>query len=116
MGGLNSDPFWVDGSVSSAFHEETLSLFEGVATSLEPSAPLSVDHPLPLFNDDYPSPPSTSGGAERVDCVPFNFASSTMSFCVRPVDMYVTSSSYCRYGPQLLTALHSHRIALVMST
>ena len=115
-GGLNSDPFWVDEAVCSALYKETVSLFEGVTASLEPSAPPSLDHPLPPFNDDYLSSPSTSSGlgAECFDYATFTFAPSAMSFGVRPDEMYITSSH--RYRPQSLTTLHLHHIALAMCT
>ena len=96
----NSDPFWIDRAACSAFHEETLRLFEGVTTSLERSAPLPTDHPLPLLDDDIPGlPPAFSGGTEGADGVPFTFAPSTMSFGVQPDDQYVTFCSSRRYRP-----------------
>ena len=96
----NSDPFWIDGAACSAFHEETLRLFEGVTMSLERSAPLPTDHPLPSLDYDTPCPPPAfSGGAECADGVSFTFSPSTMSFGVQTDDLYVTFCSSCRYRP-----------------
>ena len=101
----NSDPFWIDGVACSTFHKETLRLFEGVTTSLERSAPLPTDHPLPSLDDDTPGPPSAFfGGADGTDGVPFTFAPSTMSFGIQTEDLYVTFYSSRRYRSQLLTA------------
>ena len=64
---LNSEPFWTDEVISSAFHEETLRLFEGAAVSLEGSPAPPTEHLLPLFDDDHLGPLSaTSEDAERV--------------------------------------------------
>ena len=96
----NSDPFWVDRAACSAFHEETIRLFEGVTTSLERSTPLPTDHPFPPPDDDNSCPPPPfSGGAEGADGGFFTFAPSTMSFGVQPDDQYVTFCSSRRYRP-----------------
>ena len=107
-GETNSDPFWIDGVVSTAFYEESLRFFEGIATSLEGPVPLYTDHPLlSLDGDNLPPPPAFFGGIEGIDAISFAFAPSTMSSGAQPDELYVAFSSSCRYRSQLLTAFQS---------
>ena len=87
---LNSEPFWIDGLISSVFHEDSFRSLEGAATPLEGSPTL---HLLPSFEDDNLGPPSlSSGGAERVNFVGFNSDPCPMPFGIKPDDLYVTFS------------------------
>ena len=87
---LNSESLWIDGVISSAFHEETFSLFEGAATPLEGSPVPPTAHLLPLFDDDHLGPPS--GDAERVNFADFALYAGAMPFGDQPDDLYATFS------------------------
>lgn len=90
---LNSDPFWIDGAISSAFHEDTFRLLEGAATPLEGSPALSTANLLPSFENDNLGPPSAScGGSERVNFVEFTSDTCPIPFGIQPDDLYVTFS------------------------
>jgi hypothetical protein len=96
---LNSELFWIDGGIPSAFHEETIRLFEGAATPLECSPAPSTEHLLPLFDDDHLGPPSTaSGDAERVNFADFTLYPWPMSFGNQPDDLY---AAFSLSGPSL---------------
>ena len=88
---LNSELFWTDGVVSSAFREETLRLFEGSATPLEASPTLPISHLLSLSDDEYLGPHSVaSDDAERVNFVGFTSDACTMPYVDQPDELYAT--------------------------
>jgi len=90
---LNSESFWIDRTIDSAFHEETFRLLEGAATPLEGLPTLPTNHLLPSFDDDHLGPPSASPpDAERVNFVDFTSDVCPMPFGFQPGDLYATFS------------------------
>ena len=90
---LNSEAFWIDGVISSAFHEETLGFFGGVTASLDGSPAFPTDYPLPSFDDDHFGPPSAAAGdVERVSFADFTLNTYAIPFDNQPVDLYATFS------------------------
>jgi hypothetical protein len=88
---LNSELFWIDGVIASAFHNETIRLFEDTVTPLEGSPAPAPEHLLPLFDDDHLGPPSTTpGDAGRVNFVNFPSDVWPVSFGNQPDDLYAT--------------------------
>jgi len=87
---LNSESPWLDGTISSASHEDTFRPFEGAATPLEGSPVTPTIHLLPFFDDDYLGPPS--GDAERVNFVDFTSDAWIMPFGSQFDNPYATFS------------------------
>ena len=84
-----SEPFWIDGAISSAFREVTLDSPEGSTTSLDGS----TDHLLPLFEDDcFGQLTAPSGHSERVNCVDSTMDWYSVPSDVQLGDLYVTFS------------------------
>ena len=85
---LNSEPFWFDRVVSSAFDEGTLGLFGGAATTLDG---LPTDQFLSPFESDHFGPSSAqSGDGERINFADLTVGMSHVPFDVRPEDLYVS--------------------------
>lgn len=90
---LNPGPFWTDGVVSSAFHEDPFGLFEDPPTLLEGPPTLPADRLLPAFDDDNLGPPSAIfADAERVNYAGFASIAYTMPFGSQSDDLYATFS------------------------
>jgi hypothetical protein len=71
---LNSELFWIDGAVPSAFHEETIRMFEGAATPLEgsPAPPPSISCrcPTTITSALLPLPPEMlNASTSDFECV-----------------------------------------------
>jgi hypothetical protein len=89
---LNSELFWIDGAIASAFYED-IRLFEGVAMPLEGSPVPAPEHLLPLFDDDLLGPLSaTPGDAGRVNFVDFTSNALPMPLGNQPGGLYATLS------------------------
>ena len=85
---LNSEPFWFDRVVRSAFDEGTLGLFGGAATTLDG---LPTDQFLsPFESDHFGLPFAQSGDGERIDFGDVTVGMSNVPFDFRPEDLYVT--------------------------
>ena len=91
---LNSEPFWIDGAIRSASHDDTFRLLESAATPLEGSPSLPTEHLLPSFDDDDLSPPASSGDAERVDLAGSTLDPYSIPFGSQQDDLYATSSLF----------------------
>ena len=90
---FDSRPFWSDGVISSSFLEETFRLFEGADTPVEGSPAAPTGYLLPLFDGDHLGPPSASSeDSNRVNLMGFTSDASTISFTIRPDDLYATFS------------------------
>jgi hypothetical protein len=90
---FNSELFWIDGIVGSAFNEDALRSFEGVTTTLDSPPALPNVHLLPSFEDDYlGSPPAQSGDGEHIDMAGFTANVSNLSLHAGSDDLYVISS------------------------
>ena len=86
---LNSDLFWFGGVVDFAFYEDTFSLVEGTATTLDgpPSPP--TYHLRPSFEDyHFGLPPAQSGVGERADSVDLATNIFNAPLNARPEDLY----------------------------
>jgi hypothetical protein len=92
--GLNSEPFWIDGAVVSAFHEETSRLFERAATPIEAPPALPTDCLLPFDDDHLGPPPPSFGDVGRVDFSDFAPTAYNRPFGIQPDDLYAIFPFY----------------------
>jgi hypothetical protein len=90
---INSELFWIDGIVGSAFNEDALRLFEGVTTALDSPPAFPNVQLLPSFEDDHLGPPpAQSGDGDHIDMAGFTANVSSLSLGAGSDDLYVTFS------------------------
>jgi hypothetical protein len=96
---VNSDPFWIDSSLSSSFLLETLGLFEGAATNFDSPSASHTDNLLPPFEvENFGQLPAHSGDGDRFDFADFTGDMYDALSNVQPEDLYAYSSRTHQYA------------------
>ena len=113
---LNSEHFWIDGTVVSALCNDAFQLFEGAVAPVEDS-PSTTDHPLLSFDDDHLDPPSVSSGDdEYVGFMNFTPDPHPIPFGNQPDDLYATFSLFLSVLRMMTDCTPPHRVALTSLT